>query len=49
MSNIKNMAYNSNQNEVKLNQLVPGNIAYGVYVAIKMRTLKFSFKIPLLK
>lgn len=49
MSNIKNMAYNSNQYEEKLNQLVPGNIAYGVYVAIKMRTLKFNFKIPLLK
>ncbi|XP_050064006.1 probable ATP-dependent RNA helicase spindle-E [Aphis gossypii] len=49
MSNIKNMAYNTNQYEEKLNQLVPGNIAYGVYVAIKMRTLKFNFKIPLLK
>lgn len=31
------------------NQLVPGNICYGVYVAIKMRTLNFNFKIPLLK
>jgi len=43
------MTNNSNQYEEKLNQLVPGNIAYGVYVAIKMRTLKFNFKIPLLK
>ncbi|XP_026807070.1 probable ATP-dependent RNA helicase spindle-E [Rhopalosiphum maidis] len=49
MSNIKNTASNNNQYEEKENQLVPGNICYGVYVAIKMRTLKFNFNIPLLK
>jgi len=49
MLNTKNMAYDSNQYEEKLYQLIPGNISYGVYVAIKMRTLKFNFKIPLLK
>lgn len=49
MSSIKNTTSNNNQYEEKENQLVPGNICYGVYVAIKMRTLKFNFNIPLLK
>lgn len=50
MSNISNRTSNSNnQNGERENQLVPGNICYGVYVAIKMRTLNFNFKIPLLK
>ncbi|XP_025201691.1 probable ATP-dependent RNA helicase spindle-E [Melanaphis sacchari] len=49
MSNKENITFNSSQYEEKENQLVPGNICYGVYVAIKMRTLKFNFKIPLLR
>jgi len=48
MSNINNITYNNNYEE-KGRQLVPGNICYGVYVAIKMRKLNFDFKIPLLK
>ncbi|XP_050536688.1 ATP-dependent RNA helicase TDRD9 [Daktulosphaira vitifoliae] len=34
--------------EVKLH-LVPGNVSFGVYVALKMYKLKAEFKIPLLK
>jgi len=50
MSNISNRTSNNNNNQYgERNQLVPGNISYGVYVAIKMRTLNFNFKIPLLK
>lgn len=49
MSNVSNaLAYYINH-ENDESQLVPGSICYGVYVAIKMRTLKFDFKIPLLK
>ncbi|XP_060863705.1 LOW QUALITY PROTEIN: probable ATP-dependent RNA helicase spindle-E [Metopolophium dirhodum] len=49
MSNISNRSANNNNQHGDRNQLVPGNISYGVYVAIKMRTLNFNFKIPLLK
>lgn len=30
-------------------QLIPGNICFGVYVALKMHQLKHEFKIPLLE
>lgn len=49
MSNISNRTPNNDNQYGERNQLVPGNISYGVYVAIKMRTLNFNFKIPLLK
>jgi len=47
MSNI-NKTFSSNNKE-KESQIIPGNISFGVYVAIKMYQLKFDFKIPLLK
>lgn len=44
MSNASNCTNNPNGS-----QLVPGNISFGVYIALKMYQLRTEFKIPLMK
>lgn len=46
MSNVSDMMYT---NELHGSQLVPGNICFGVYIALKMSKLRTEFKIPLMK
>lgn len=48
LSNINDITLDSNIKENGC-QLIPGNICFGVYVALKMFQLKFDFKIPLMK
>lgn len=48
LSNINNLTFNGNNTKEECD-LIPGNICFGVYVALKMNRLKFDFKIPLLK
>lgn len=48
MSNINNI-HKSNQLRNKECQVVPGNISFGVYMALKMHQLKYEFKIPLIR
>lgn len=48
-SNFNSLMSDNNQGRQKVKQLIPGNICFGVYVAIKMFQLKHNFKIPLLK
>ncbi|VVC33086.1 Hypothetical protein CINCED_3A021098 [Cinara cedri] len=46
---INTNTYNSDYNENNGKLLIPGNICFGVYVALKMQQLRFDFNIPLLK
>lgn len=46
MLNLNNMRYGCDKEQRR--QLVPGDISFGVYLALKMAQLKMDFKVPLL-